>query len=463
MVAITAAWLPAAHARPGVAAPPGCHPEWPVVAHDARGRRVRAARPVACVAETGFATSESTIGITPSGAIFYSPANTENTIARSVDHGATWHLLQPPEMQYTALWNTVDPYLTVDRRTGRVFLVHATGPTRTAPIVVSESPLPSGIPTAVAFASGFQVYATPDEGRTWRTADYSLAPMADWEKIFVGPPPAASSGAAQSSGYPNVVYVCANSPFEVAGPGRFCYKSLDGGATFNPAGYVFPSPTTPDVCLALTTNNGVVGNDGAIYQPISCNGGSYVAISRDEGATYTWSRVPTAPGAGSNIPGGVSFQIAIDHADNLYALWKANDSLLLVISRNRGRTWSSPMVVSAPGVHDVELPSLAAGPRGHVGVTYYATTRPSAPALTAYLTQTADALDRLPVFHSGALNDPKRPIFHDYGFSGSPRADYVGATYDEKGVLWAGVVKQFGPPDADGNVRTTGYVGRLAH
>ena len=119
------------------------------------------------------------------------------------------------------------------------------------------------------------------------------------------------------------------------------------------------------------------------------------------------------------------------------------------------------MVVSAPGVRDVELPSLAAGPRGHVGVTYYATTRPSAPALSAYLTQTSDALNRQPVFYSGALNDPRRPIFHDYGFSGSPRADYVGATYDGKGMLWAGVVKQLSPPDADGNVRTTGYVGRL--
>ena len=147
LAAITAPWLPAAHAHPAVPSSSGCHPEWPVVAHDARGRRVRAPLPVACAGETGFATSESTIGITRSGAIFYAPANTENTIARSVDRGATWHLVQPPEMQYTALWNTVDPYLTVDRRTGRAFLVHATGPTLTAPILVSESPLPSGLPS----------------------------------------------------------------------------------------------------------------------------------------------------------------------------------------------------------------------------------------------------------------------------------------------------------------------------
>ena len=413
---------------------------------------------MACAVETGFAASESTIGVTPSGAIFYSPANTENTVARSLDNGATWQLLQPPQMQYTALWNTVDPYLTVDRRTRRVFWLHVTGPTRTTPLLVSESVLSSGLPTAIAFAYGFQVYSTPDDGRTWRTAEYSTAPMADWEKIFVGPPP---RNGAQPSGYPSVVYVCANSPVEVAGPGRLCYKSLDGGATFNPAGYVFPSPSTPDACLALNTDNGVVGNDGTIYHPVTCRGGSYVASSGDEGATYSWVRVPSAPGAGSGIPGGVGFQLAIDHADNLYALWLAENRLSLAVSRDHGRTWGGPLTVSAPGVHDIALPAIAAGPRGAVGITYYASVRAGASGLTAYITETSRALDGNPVWLSGAINDPRRPIFHDYGFSGSPRADYVGGTFDSHGAFWAGVVKQLAPPDANGNIKTTGYVGRL--
>src|SRR5205823_9771674 len=52
-VAITAAWLPEAHARPATSSSSGCHRDWPVVAHDAKGMRVRAALPVACAAETG--------------------------------------------------------------------------------------------------------------------------------------------------------------------------------------------------------------------------------------------------------------------------------------------------------------------------------------------------------------------------------------------------------------------------
>jgi hypothetical protein len=378
-------------------------------------------------------------------------------MARSTDGGETWQLVQPPEMQYTALWNTDDPYVTVDHRTGKVFWVHATGPTRTAPLLVSQSPLPSGVTTAVAFASGFQVYSTADDGRTWTTADESLAPMADWEKVFVGPPP---RGGAAPHGYPNVVYVCANSPFEVVGPGRQCYKSLDGGVTFAPAGFVFPSATTPDACLALTTNNGVVGNDGTMFQPISCNGGSYVAVSRDEGAAYSWSRVPGAPGTGGGISSS-GFQIAVDHADTLYAIWTAGDRILLSISRDRARTWSTPVTLSPPRLHGVALPALAAGPRGRVGVAYYANAGPGAGSLSAYLTQTFDARARRPAFTTAVLNDPRRPIFRDYGFSGSPRADYVGAAYDRAGVLWAGMVKQLGPPDADGKIATTGYVGRV--
>jgi hypothetical protein len=84
--------------------------------------------------------------------------------------------------------------------------------------------------------------------------------------------------------------------------------------------------------------------------------------------------------------------------------------------------------------------------------------------LSAYIAQTEDALDPQPLFYSGAINDPTRPIFHDYGLTGgSPRLDFVGGAYDSAGSsFWAGVVKQFGPPDSSGNISTTGYVGRLA-
>jgi hypothetical protein len=156
-------------------------------------------------------------------------------------------------------------------------------------------------------------------------------------------------------------------------------------------------------------------------------------------------------------------QVAIDDADNLYVAWQASDHVYLAISRDHGQSWTAPLQVSVPGVHNIALPALAAGHRGEVGITYYATRDASAQMLSAYVTQTSDALDAQPVFYSGVLNDPAHPIFRNYGLGGpSPRADYVGATYDAAGTLWAGLARQLGPPDSNGNIATTGYVGRLA-
>jgi hypothetical protein len=256
-----------------------------------------------------------------------------------------------------------------------------------------------------------------------------------------------------------VVYVCGNAPFEVSGPGRACYRSLDGGATFSMAGYVFPSSAAPnDACPALAGNSGVVAGDGTVYQPQTCRGGAYLAISRDEGGSYAWRRVPQAPGT-TDLGGG--YQLAIDSADDLYALWKANDQLNLTVSGDGGRTWSAPLKILPPGLHNVTIPALAAGRRGQVAVTYYATGDAASKALTAYITQTGNGLGRDPLFISAALNDPAHPIYTDHGFDATPRADYVGGSYDSSGRFYAGVVKQTGKPESSGAVPTTGYVGTL--
>ena len=120
------------------------------------------------------------------------------------------------------------------------------------------------------------------------------------------------------------------------------------------------------------------------------------------------------------------------------------------------------MMVAAPGVQNVQRPAIAAGAPGRVAITYYASRDPSAQLLSAYVTQTADALDAQPLLYSGAINNPAAPIFHDYGLTGgSPRTDFVGGSYDSSGTtFWAGVVKQFGPP-SNRHVPTTGYVGTL--
>ena len=98
------------------------------------------------------------------------------------------------------------------------------------------------------------------------------------------------------------------------------------------------------------------------------------------------------------------------------------------------------MMVAAPGAKNVQRPAFAAGAAGNLGITYYASADPDAQTLSAYVTQTKDALDASPLFYSGAINDTARPIFHDYGLSGgSPRLDFVGGAYDSAGTsFWAG-------------------------
>lgn len=450
---------PASASVTSTVSPVGCNRSWPVVAHRAGGVIVTLpagdALPVACGDRTGYATSESTLAIAGDGALIYSPAETENSMARSADGGASWQLTYPAVEQPTSFWNTVDPDVVADRRTGWVFWSHATGPVR------NEGSLPDGTGFYLAAAYGFQVYTSRDDGLSWSTADYSTAPTGDWEKVFVGPPPAASTGAAQPVGYPDVVYLCANSPLEVSGPGRLCYKSLDGGRTFQIAGYASPTASNPpDVCPPLNFNTGVVDSSGTTYQPVDCQHSAYVLVSHDEGASYTWIPVPGAP---TGTPtSGTNLKLAIDDADNLYAIWTAGGLLYMSVSRDHAQTWSKPMMIAAPGVGNVELPAVAAGAPGHVAVTYYASKDPSAQLETAYITQTSDATDPQPLLYSGAINDPAHPIFHDYGLSDSPRADFVGGAFDSPGThFWAGVVEQLGAPNSSNYIQTTGYVGTL--
>jgi hypothetical protein len=214
------------------------------------------------------------------------------------------------------------------------------------------------------------------------------------------------------------------------------------------------------VCPPLNFDPPVVDSTGALYQPVTCQLADYVAISRDEGSTYSWVRVPGAP-TGS-VDSGPLLQLAVDRAGNLYGLWLQAGLIYLIVSRDHGTTWSRPLMVAAPGLKTVSRPSLSAGARGHLAIAYYASADASAQKLTAYITQTADALDREPLFYSGALNNPSTPIFEDYGATDAPRADFIGGSYDTAGnSFWAGVVKQLGPPDTNENVPTTGLAGTL--
>ena len=94
---------------------------------------------------------------------------------------------------------------------------------------------------------------------------------------------------------------------------------------------------------------------------------------------------PTAK-TGANFP-----TMAIDSAGNLYAVWSqapqdpvncqiTGDTVLkFSYSTNEGTTWSTPVTIPTPGLHNSVMPWLAAGDNGRVDVAWYGTPTPQNP------------------------------------------------------------------------------------
>ena len=62
---------------------------------------------------------------------------------------------------------------------------------------------------------------------------------------------------------------------------------------------------------------------------------------------------------------------AVDDGGNVHATWIGDDLMpLYAYSRDRGDTWSDPMMVAAPGVQETGFPTIFAGSEGRVVVGY---------------------------------------------------------------------------------------------
>ena len=367
---------------------------------------------------TGAMTMEPTMGIDHHGALYVGAQQrqtvaaffyTAQTLMRSTDGGGHWVERDPSTVGQASHPYSEDPYLYVDPATSRVFR--------------NDLILPCQ-----------ETSYSDDGGLTWTTAA-SNCDQADHQTIFAGRAP---RGGAQPSGYPDVVYDCAINAGADAGYGKVtsCDKSLDGGRTFQPTGgfpYVAPatSLSSPLACDGAT-GHGFVGRDGTVYLPRGWCGQPYLAISHDEGAT--WTRVQVARnGMNAGTDGSPDYQqiydheasVATDRNGTLYYLWIAHDyKPYLAISRD-GRTWSRPMMVAPPGVRETALPSLDVSPSqqpGHVAIAFVGSTNaPTNPYphtddryarawWNGYLVETTTALANNPVFYGGAINDPRDPL-----------------------------------------------------
>jgi len=255
--------------------------------------------------------------------------------------------------------------------------------------------------------------------------------------LIEGPAPA---GGAQPNGYPHVVYYCANAGEVPLGDQSWlvCYRSLDGGRSFQNAGgtpdTIPPRPECGDV--VRESRVGTVGPDGDLYFPQNvCGQGKELrlAISRDEGATWDYR-----PVFATEIQDLYPPALAADADNNLFLAWKGAGALpYLTVSRDRGLSWSAPLAVGAPGVTQIRRLALTAREPGHISISYLGSTDGGA-TFNAYITESRDALAVQPTFWSAAVNDPAAPVAlgSEQGTFGD-RIQFLSGTIAVDGTPWA--------------------------
>ncbi|MDQ3877673.1 MAG: glycoside hydrolase, partial [Actinomycetota bacterium] len=271
--------------------------------------------------------------------------------------------------------------------------------------------------------------------------------------IFGGIPP---KGQTQPAGYPNVVYFCAITGNEGAGSpsSTECSKTLDGGQTWAATGEpaypirfaVAPDGTTEPCDGAAPP--GVVDSRGTIYIGRGWCGNPYIAVSRDEGATWKRRRVskmkmPYDGGAWPNLA-----PVGIDDGNNLYVAWSAkNWHIYLSHSTDRGRSWSHPVDVTPPGVTRATMPAIDGGGRGKIALTFVGTesnrNSPGKRTWNGYIAESANALSAHPTFYAAPVQRPSSPLWKG-GDCGPIRCGNLGDFFTVRigpdGSVWAALV-----------------------
>jgi hypothetical protein len=358
----------------------------------------------------GREAAEPTVGVNANGTGFYAAAAFDapggalprTVVMRSRDGGRSWEGVSPPlpdPLQSEPPVNG-DPMVYVDADTGRVFSLDTYD------------------------ADCMWLIFSDDEGETWhRNPVVCDTGVTDHQTIFSGPPTPELEPLVDLL-YGKVLYVCYNT---VAA--SFCVRSLDGGQTFSKAGaaYTGVEPDNPgtfgffgveDFCGGLTTHLRT-DSAGRVFLPAArC---ALPSISFSEDAALTWTQVLVNRDVLlPHTEAGDDFEhentTAVDAADNLYMTWwDHNDRLpYLAVSRDHGRSWSAPLMIAPPGVHEVNFPTLDAGDAGRIVIQFPGTvvddrTDAQRP-WNLYEVVSTNALDEDPLFVFTIANDPALPI-----------------------------------------------------
>jgi hypothetical protein len=277
---------------------------------------------------------------------------------------------------------------------------------------------------------------TDDDGANWYPSQGSgINSGVDHQTIGAGPFVPGPLKAAAS--YPHIVYYCSQDAAMAQ-----CATSLDGGRTFGVAVPIYN----------LTQCTGIhghikVGPDGTAYVPNrSCGSGQGVAVSRDNGLTWT---VKTVPGS-SSASWDPSVGIATD--GTVYFGWlNGNGHPYVAVSHDHGDTWTNIQDVGRTfGIQSIAFPAVVAGDPDRAAFAFLGTTAtgdvggvdPNYPAVWhLYVAHTYDG-GATWVTTDATPNDPvQRGAICDQGTTCSAARnllDFIDATVDAQGRVLVG-------------------------
>lgn len=237
---------------------------------------------------------------------------------------------------------TFDPILFTDWRTGRT--------------IVSQL-LPSKV-SLMAF--------TDDDGETWTPSQGAgINAGVDHQTVGGGPFKPGILGRGPLTSYPNAVYYASQDIglAEIA-------LSRDGGLTFEVAVPMWN----------LTQCNGLHGHikvapDGTVYVPNkNCGGKQGVAVSEDNGLTWSIRTVPGSTG------GATDPSVGIGSDGTIYlGFVNADGTARVAVSKDRGLTWTAPMNIGhAHNVQNAVFPAATAGDDDRAAVFFLGSSTPGA-------------------------------------------------------------------------------------
>lgn len=380
-----------------------------------------------CTILTDLGSSEPALAIRKDGTLVYAPVHFPNGdigVMRSKDNGSTWNATVPLLPDGTP-HKRVQPSMYMEPQTEKLFF--ATSRSTFSPLHIE---------------TGMDMSISDDGGETWRYKLLNEFKGIDWIKYSAGP-----GKTSTPVGFPKVMYISGPTPIStpaiITVPKEHqVLKSLDGGETWAHAGGfdIHLNSNSCPITEYILMGSSTVTPDGTVYIAGRRCQKVAVATSKDEGKTWSVVDLPNTKLLLGLTPAAIALNadfvltqpITSDAQGNLYVLYTDEKNLLrLTTSRDKGTTWSAPVVISAPKVNSAHLTSLTVKSPGQIAIAYYgAENTDGLGKFNAYVAESSNVFSANPSFKSQVLNTPTAPLF-PRGFDANYLGMFIGGDLAE--------------------------------